>query len=204
MQPATPEDAKGLLQAAVKNADPVLIFEHKTLYKVRGPIPEGRYTTPIGKAAIRRAGSTVTVVASSVSAHRALKAAEQLALSGIDVEVVDLRTVRPMDRGAILKSVRKTARLVCVYEGVKTLGVGAEVSDMVAESDAFDAVCGWDEGQPLRSPSSRSRPPRRQWRSRARLREYWATSWLRPDPKWKSDAVRQANWQWIFGESPIE
>ena len=139
-EPATPEDAKGLLLAAVENPDPVLIFEHKGLYQVRGPVPEGRYTTPIGKAAIRRAGSSVTDVASSVMVHRALEAAEQLALSGIDVKVVDLRTVRPMDSGAILESVRKAARLVQVYEGVYTLGVGAEVSAMVAENDAFDCL----------------------------------------------------------------
>jgi len=138
VQPSTPEDAKGLLLAALDDPDPVMIFEHKVLYKMKGPVPEGRYTTPIGRAAIRRAGADVTVVATSLMVHKALSAAETLAAEDIDVEVIDLRTIRPMDRETVLESVRKTGRLVCVYEGVKTLGVGAEVSAMVAESDAFD------------------------------------------------------------------
>jgi pyruvate dehydrogenase E1 component beta subunit len=138
VQPSTPEDAKGLLLAALADPDPVMIFEHKILYKMKGPVPEGHYTTPIGKAAIRRAGRDVTIVATSLMVHKALQAAEQLQGDGIDAEVIDLRTVRPMDRETVLASVRKTGRLVCVYEGVKTLGVGAEISAMVAESDAFD------------------------------------------------------------------
>ena len=138
VQPSTPEDAKGLLLAALDDPDPVMVFEHKLLYKMKGPVPEGRYTTPIGEAAIRRPGTDASVVATSLMVHKALEAAETLAAEGIDVEVVDLRTVRPMDRDTVLDSVRRTGRLVCVYEGVKTLGVGAEVSAMVAESDAFD------------------------------------------------------------------
>jgi pyruvate dehydrogenase E1 component beta subunit len=138
VQPSTPEDAKGLLLAALADPDPVMIFEHKILYKMKGPVPEGHYTTPIGKAAIRRAGRDVTIVATSLMVHKALQAAEQLQGDGIDAEVIDLRSVRPMDRETVLASVRKTGRLVCVYEGVKTLGVGAEISAMVAESDAFD------------------------------------------------------------------
>jgi len=116
----------------------VMIFEHKILYKMKGHVPEGHYTTPIGKAAIRRSGKDLTIVATSLMVHKALAAAETLGPEGIDVEVIDLRTVRPMDRETVLASVRKTGRLICVYEGVKTLGVGAEVSAMVAESDAFD------------------------------------------------------------------
>ena len=138
VQPSTPEDAKGLLLAALDDPDPVMVFEHKLLYRMKGPVPEGRYTTPIGEAAIRRPGTDASVVATSLMVHKALEAAETLAAEGIDVEVVDLRTVRPMDRDTVLDSVRRTGRLVCVYEGVKTLGVGAEVSAMVAESDAFD------------------------------------------------------------------
>jgi pyruvate dehydrogenase E1 component beta subunit len=138
VQPATPEDAKGLLLAALDDPDPVLIFEHKILYKMKGHVPEGHYTTPIGKAALRRAGRHLTIVATSLMVHRALEAAAALAGEGIEAEVIDLRTLRPMDRETVLASVRKTGRLVCVYEGVKTLGVGAEVSAMVAESDAFD------------------------------------------------------------------
>ena len=138
VQPATPADAKGLLLAALEDPDPVMIYEHKLLYKMRGPVPEGHYLTPIGKAAIRRSGTDVTIVATSIMVHKALEAAQTLAAEGIEAEVIDLRTVRPMDRDTVLASVRRTGRLLCVYEGVKTLGVGAEVSAMVAESDAFD------------------------------------------------------------------
>lgn len=138
IQPSTPEDAKGMLLAALEDPDPVMIFEHKILYKTKGHVPEGHYTTPIGKAAIRREGKDLTIVATSLMVHKALAAATELAKDGIDTEVIDLRTVRPMDRETVLASVRKTGRLICVYEGVKTLGVGAEISAMVAESDAFD------------------------------------------------------------------
>ncbi|WP_299883093.1 alpha-ketoacid dehydrogenase subunit beta [uncultured Sulfitobacter sp.] len=138
IQPSTPEDAKGMLLAALEDPDPVMIFEHKILYKMRGPVPEGHYTIPIGKAAVRREGKDLTIVATSLMVHKALAAADDLAQNGIDAEVIDLRTIRPMDRDTVLASVRKTGRLICVYEGVKTLGVGAEISAMVAESDAFD------------------------------------------------------------------
>ncbi|MEM9708264.1 MAG: alpha-ketoacid dehydrogenase subunit beta [Pseudomonadota bacterium] len=138
VQPSTPEDAKGLLLAALDDPDPVLIFEHKLLYKTKGPVPGGRYTTPIGKAAIRREGTDLTILATSIMAIKALAAAEELAEDGIHAEVIDLRTIRPIDRETVLASVRKTGRLISVYEGVKTLGIGAEISAMVAESDAFD------------------------------------------------------------------
>lgn len=138
VQPATPADAKGLLLAALEDPDPVMIYEHKILYKMKGHVPEGHYTTPIGKAAVMREGKDLTIVATAIMVHKALDAAETLAAEGIDAEVIDLRTIRPMDRDTVLASVRKTGRLVCVYEAVKTLGVGAEVSAMVAESDAFD------------------------------------------------------------------
>ncbi len=138
IQPATPYDAKGMLLAAVADPDPVMIFEHKLLYKMKGPVPEGHYTVPIGTAEIRREGRDLTIVATSLMVHKALEAATALAAEGIDVEVVDLRTIRPMDKPTVVASVRKTSRLMCVYEGVKTLGVGAEVSAMVAESEAFD------------------------------------------------------------------
>lgn len=138
VQPSTPEDAKGLLLAALEDPDPVMIYEHKLLYKMKGPVPAGHYTTPIGRAAVRREGRDVSIVATAIMVHKALEAAETLAAEGIDAEVIDLRTIRPIDRETVLASVRKTGRLICVYEGVKTLGVGAEVSAMVAESDAFD------------------------------------------------------------------
>lgn len=138
VQPSTAEDAKGLLLAAIDDPDPVMIFEHKLLYKTKGAVPKGRYVTPIGKAAVRRQGGDLSIVATSIMVHKALDAAQTLAADGVDVEVIDLRSVRPMDRATVLASVRKTGRLIIVYEGVKTLGIGAEVSAMVAESDAFD------------------------------------------------------------------
>jgi pyruvate dehydrogenase E1 component beta subunit len=140
IQPATPHDAKGMLLAAVADPDPVMIFEHKLLYKMKGPVPEGHYTVPIGKAAIRRSGRDLTIVATSIMVHKALEAAETLAAEGIDVEVIDLRSIRPMDSATIIASVIKTHRLLCVYEGVKTLGIGAEISAMIAESEAFDRL----------------------------------------------------------------
>ena len=138
LQTAPPEDAKGMLLAALADPDPVMIFEHKLLYKMKGPVPEGSYLTPIGKALIRRAGTDVTIVAGSIMVHRALEAAEKLAAEGISAEVIDLRSIRPIDHETILASVRKTGRLMVVYEGVKAFGVGAEISAAVAESDAFD------------------------------------------------------------------
>ncbi|BCG78019.1 alpha-ketoacid dehydrogenase subunit beta [Mesorhizobium sp. 113-3-3] len=138
IQPATPYDAKGMLLAAVADPDPVMIFEHKLLYKMKGRVPEGYYTVPIGKADIRREGRDLTIVATSIMVQKALDAAATLEAEGIDVEVVDLRTIRPMDKQTVIDSVKKTSRLMCVYEAVKTLGIGAEVSAMVAESEAFD------------------------------------------------------------------
>ena len=138
VQPSTPYDAKGLLLAAIEDPDPVLIFEHKLLYKMKGEVPEGYYTVPIGKAEIKRPGQHVTVVASSIMVHRALEAAATLAAEGIEAEVIDLRSIRPLDTVTLIDSVKRTTRLVCVYEGVKTLGIGAEVSALIAESDAFD------------------------------------------------------------------
>ncbi|MBN9548298.1 MAG: alpha-ketoacid dehydrogenase subunit beta [Alphaproteobacteria bacterium] len=138
IQPATPHDAKGMLLAAVADPDPVMIFEHKLLYKMKGHVPEGHYTVPIGKAEIRREGRDLTIVATSIMVQKALDAAAALEGEGIDVEVVDLRTIRPIDRQTIIDSVKKTSRLLCVYEAVKTLGIGAEVSALVAESEAFD------------------------------------------------------------------
>ncbi len=138
LQPATPHDAKGLLLAAVADPDPVMIFEHKLLYKMKGDVPEGYYTVPIGKAHIARVGRDVTIVATSIMVHKALEAAVALQAEGIDVEVIDLRTIRPIDQATVIASVKKTHRMICVYEAVKTLGIGAEISAMIAESDAFD------------------------------------------------------------------
>ena len=138
VQPSTPRDAKGLLLAAIDDPNPVLIFEHKLLYKTRGPVPEDAYRVPIGKAAIRRGGRDLTIVGSSIMAIRAAAAAARLAAEDIDAEVIDLRSLRPIDVATIADSVRKTHRLLIVYEGVKTMGIGAEISATIAESDAFD------------------------------------------------------------------
>lgn len=138
VQPSTPADAKGLLLAALADPDPVVMFEHKLLYKMAGPVPEGHYTTPIGQAAVRRTGTDLTIIAGAIMLHRALAAAEELAAEGIAAEVIDPRSLRPLDHETILASVRKTGRLLVVHEGVKSYGVGAEIAAMVAESDAFD------------------------------------------------------------------
>ena len=138
VQPATPYDIKGMLLAAIDDPDPVMVFEHKLLYKMKGDVPAEPYHVPIGKAIVRRAGSSISIVATSIMVHRALEAAEILAGENIDAEVIDLRTLRPIDRDTIIESVKKTGRLACVYEGVKTLGIGAEISAIVTESEAFD------------------------------------------------------------------
>jgi acetoin:2,6-dichlorophenolindophenol oxidoreductase subunit beta len=138
VQPSTPYDAKGLLLAALDDPDPVMIFEHKLLYKMKGPVPEDSYRVPLGKAIVCREGSDATVVATSIMVHRALEAAEALMSEEINLEVIDLRSLRPLDTQTIVESVQKTNRLMSVYEGVKTLGIGAEISAMIAESEAFD------------------------------------------------------------------
>jgi acetoin:2,6-dichlorophenolindophenol oxidoreductase subunit beta len=138
LEPSNPHDAKGLLLAAVADPDPVIVFEHKLLYKAKGPVPEGHYTVPIGQAAVRREGRDLTIVATGIMVPRALEAAESLAGQGVEVEVIDPRSLRPLDMPTIIDSVKKTSRLMCVYEGVKAYGVGAEISAAIVESDAFD------------------------------------------------------------------
>ena len=136
--PSTPYDAKGLLVAAIRDDNPVIFLEQKLLYlEPGGPVPEALYAIPIGKADVKREGTDVTVVATSAMVPRALAAASQLARDGISLEVVDPRTLRPLDEDAILASVRKTNRLVIVHEGWKRGGFGAEVAAMVIEN-AFD------------------------------------------------------------------
>ena len=131
--PATPADAKGLLSAAIRDDNPVLFVEHKLLYATTGEVPEDDGFVPIGSAAVRRAGRDVTLVSYSYYVGVALEAATRLAADGIDAEVIDLRTLVPMDTPAILESVRKTGRLVCIEEGTQSGGVGAEIAARVAE-----------------------------------------------------------------------
>lgn len=140
--PSTPYDAKGLLHASIRDDDPVLYFEHKKLYRsVRGEVPDGAYVVPLGRAVVRRPGRHVTVVAYGLMAHYALEAAERVAGEGIDVEVVDLRTLRPLDRETVLASVRKTGKCLVVYEDNRFGGYGAEICAIVAD-EAFDYLDG--------------------------------------------------------------
>jgi pyruvate dehydrogenase E1 component beta subunit len=135
--PGTPHDAKGLLKAAIRGEDPVLFIEHATLYQFRGEVPDEDYLEPIGVSKVQRPGSDVTVVAYSKTLQLSLQAAEQLAQEGIQIEIVDLRSLRPLDMGPVLESFKRTNRAVIVEEGWRSYGVGAEVAARIAE-DAFD------------------------------------------------------------------
>ena len=137
VMPSTPSDAKGLLISSIRDDNPVVFLEHKLLYNTTEEVPEGVYTIPLGQADIKRTGDDVTVVATSRMVHFALAAAEKCSEDGISVEVVDPRTLSPLDEETILESVRKTHRLVIVHEEVKFAGSGAEIAAMVAEK-AFD------------------------------------------------------------------
>jgi pyruvate dehydrogenase E1 component beta subunit len=134
VMPATPYDAKGLLISAIEDENPVIFIEHKLLYAVKGPVPEGYYKVPIGKAEIKREGSDLTIATYSKMLLDSMEAADELAGQGIQAEVIDLKTLRPLDKETILSSVRKTGRLLVVYEACRTMGFGAEVAAMVAES----------------------------------------------------------------------
>ena len=138
VEPSTPEDAKGMLLAALDDPDPVLIFEHKLLYKMKGHVPEAMYRTPLNKAVVRRLGKHATVAALGIMVQKCLDAAAILAGEGIDIEVIDLRCIRPIDSATLIESVKKTTKIACVYEAVKAFGIGAEVSAIICESEAFD------------------------------------------------------------------
>lgn len=135
--PSTPYDAKGLLITAIRDDNPIVFIEHKMLYGTEGEVPEEPYTIPFGQADIKREGTDVTVVATMAMVHKALAAAEELAKDGISVEVVDPRTLTPLDMETIINSVKKTHRLVVVHEAVKHAGPGAEIVASVVE-EAFD------------------------------------------------------------------
>ncbi len=137
VMPSTPADAKGLMMAAIKDNNPVMYIEHKQLLTVPGDVPEGEYVVPLGKADIKRQGSDITIVAWSWMLQKALAAAEELAKKGINAEVLDPRTLIPLDKDAILKSVAKTGKLLIVHEEVKTSGFGGEIAAMVGE-EGFD------------------------------------------------------------------
>jgi pyruvate/2-oxoglutarate/acetoin dehydrogenase E1 component len=137
VMPSTPYDAKGLLVGAIRDNNAVVFVEHKLLYKVKGPVPEELYELPLGKSEVKREGKDLTILATSIMVQRSLEAAEQLAKEGIEVEVVDPRTLRPLDEGPIVESVIKTGRVLIVHEAVKTGGFGGELAAVIAESNAF-------------------------------------------------------------------
>jgi 2-oxoisovalerate dehydrogenase E1 component beta subunit len=137
--PSTPYDVKGLLKSAIRDEDPVLFFEHKRCYRlIKGEVPEEDYTIPIGKAEVKREGTDVTVISYGLTLHFALKAAEQLEKEGISVHVLDLRTLRPLDKEAILEATAKTGKVLIVHEDNKTGGVGGEVSAIITEEVFFE------------------------------------------------------------------
>lgn len=137
--PATPADAKGLLKSAIRDPNPVLFFEHKSLYRVKGEVPEGDdVLVEFGRAAVRRGGKHVTAVATGLMVGRTLEAAERLAGEGIEVEVIDPRTLVPLDMETIVDSVRRTGRAVVVHEAVRTSGAGAEIAARIQERAFFD------------------------------------------------------------------
>ncbi|MBL7211352.1 MAG: alpha-ketoacid dehydrogenase subunit beta [Desulfobacteraceae bacterium] len=141
VMPGTPHDVKGLLKSAVRDDNPVVVVEHKALHALKGSIPEEEYLVPIGKAAVKKEGTDVTVVATSKMVHESLKASEALNQEGINIEVIDLLTISPWDKETIFSSVGKTHRLVIAHEAVKSFGVGAEISAAVSEEilDELDA-----------------------------------------------------------------
>ena len=139
VMPATPADAKGLLKSAIRDDDPIVFMEGEMLYNVKGEVPEGEYTLPIGVADIKRPGEHVTLVCHAKTVGIALKAAQELEADGISAEVIDLRTIRPLDTAAIFESVGKTHRCVVVEEGWPFAGVGAQVVDEI-QREVFDEL----------------------------------------------------------------
>jgi 2-oxoisovalerate dehydrogenase E1 component beta subunit len=142
VMPSTPYDAKGMLLAAIRDPNPVLFFEHKKLYRtIKGEVPEDDYTVPIGLAAIRREGKDMTVLTYGFMTHIALEAAEAISKRGVEAEVVDVRTLNPLDKETILNSVKKTNKCLIVHEDKRTMGIGAELAAIVSE-EAFEHLDG--------------------------------------------------------------
>ena len=141
VMPATPYDAKGLLKASIRDDHPIIFIEHKLLYMTKGEVPEDDYIVPLGQADIKRAGNDITLVTYSYMTLKCLEAAEALAKEGISVEVVDLRTLTPLDKTAILESVEKTGRAIVVHEAVKRGGIGGDIASMIME-EAYDDLDG--------------------------------------------------------------
>ena len=136
--PSTASEAKGLLVSSIRDNNPVIFMEHKLLYRTKGPVPEELYNLPLGVADVKREGRDLTIVAYSIMVPRALEAAEKLAAEGIDIEVVDPRTLKPLDAETIVRSVSKTGRVLIVHEAPTIGGVGGELAAVIADSQAFD------------------------------------------------------------------
>jgi pyruvate dehydrogenase E1 component beta subunit len=149
--PGTPADAKGLLKSAIRCNDPVLFIEHSTLYQLRGEVPDGEHLVPIGKSTVQRPGRDVTIVTYSKMLDVSLKAADLLAKEGIEVEIVDLRSLRPLDMDPVIESFKKTNRAVIVEEGWRSFGIGAEISARIYEQ-AFDYPTGVGDGELVHIP----------------------------------------------------
>ncbi len=141
VMPSTPHDAKGLLKSSIRDDDPVVFIEHKLLYMTKGDVPEGEYLIPLGIADVKKAGDDVTVVTYSFMTLKCLEAAQALEKEGISVEVIDLRTLKPMDTETILESVRKTGKAVVVHEACKRGGIGGDIAAMIME-EAYDDLDG--------------------------------------------------------------
>ncbi|MFZ1399074.1 MAG: alpha-ketoacid dehydrogenase subunit beta, partial [Candidatus Promineifilaceae bacterium] len=137
VMPSSPYDAKGLLLAAIDDDNPVIFVEHKLLYRTKGHVPEEMYTVPLSQSKVVREGNDLTVVATSIMVNRALEAADILAQEGIELELVDPRTLNPLDEGPIVESVKKTGKALVVHEAVKTGGFGGELVARIMESEAF-------------------------------------------------------------------
>lgn len=158
VMPSSPADAKGLLKSAIRDDDPVIFFEHRLLYAMKGGVPEGEYTIPLGQADVKREGRDVTVVATAMMVHKALGAAEDLSKEGIEIEVLDPRSLLPLDCEALVNSVKKTGRLLIVHEACKTGGIGGEIA-AIAAKEAFgyldapiERVCAPDTPVPFSPP----------------------------------------------------
>jgi 2-oxoisovalerate dehydrogenase E1 component len=134
VMPSTPADTYGLLRAAIRDPNPVIVIEHRLLYGMKGPRPAADHIVPIGQAEVVRPGRHVTIVSVSRMVHEALAAADEVAADGIDAEVLDLRTIRPLDREPILRSVERTGRLVIAHEAVEAFGIGGEIAALVADA----------------------------------------------------------------------
>ena len=158
VMPSTPADAKGLLKTAIRDDDPVIFFGHRLLYGLKGNVPEGEHIIPLGKADVKREGRDVTVVATATMVQRALEAAEELSREGIEIEVLDPRSLLPLDYEALVSSIEKTGRLLIVHEACKTGGIGAEIA-AIAAKEAFgyldapiERVCAPDTPVPYSPP----------------------------------------------------